>query len=226
MRKKIIFLHGAGCGPDIWKELTSYFSDHEIHLLALHKIPQHQNSERDYLKVIWDYLEKKEISKAYFCGHSMGGALSMLMALKYPEKVSGLIILNSGAKLKVHPTIYRWLQKPFLKYLALIITAWASGIQMRSRKVILKELFCSQRILQDLDFCNKIDLTQHLGEIKVPTLILTGDKDPLTPKRYTYFLQKKIKAAQSKIIAGGHFSMIESPKKVYEAITSWFEREF
>src|SRR5208337_130899 len=54
---------------------------------------------------VYGVLKNLRLEKCYIVGHSMGGAIAMLFALTYPELLEGLVLLGTGAKLRVFPEI-------------------------------------------------------------------------------------------------------------------------
>jgi pimeloyl-ACP methyl ester carboxylesterase len=60
--------------------------------------------------------------------------------------------------------------------------------------------------------CDEFDIMNELGEIKVPTLIISGEEDILTPVKYGEYLSQKISNSKLHVINGaGHFMMQEKP---------------
>jgi pimeloyl-ACP methyl ester carboxylesterase len=61
-----------------------------------------------------------------------------------------------------------------------------------------------------------------LGAIEVPTLVLVGDSDPLTPLPCSLEIASAVRGARLKVVAGcGHLSPIEQPRDVTEALVEW-----
>src|SRR5262245_28525119 len=58
-----------------------------------------------YAADIIAFMDALKLSQAIICGHSMGGAIAMTLALDYPQRVQGLILVGTGAKLSVRPDI-------------------------------------------------------------------------------------------------------------------------
>jgi pimeloyl-ACP methyl ester carboxylesterase len=62
----------------------------------------------------------------------------------------------------------------------------------------------------------------RLGEIRVPTLVVNGDDDRLTPLKYAEYLAANIRGAVLKIIHGaGHLAMLEKPAEVNAVIAAF-----
>jgi pimeloyl-ACP methyl ester carboxylesterase len=76
-----------------------------------------------------------------------------------------------------------------------------------------------QTIHDDFSACNAFDVTERLGEIRCPTLVICGTEDRLTPVKYATLLAERIPGAELKLIEGaGHMVMTEKPDLVAEAI--------
>jgi len=76
--------------------------------------------------------------------------------------------------------------------------------------------------LADFHACNGFDVMSRLDAIRVPTLVVGGDDDRLTPLKYGEYLATNIPGAVLKIIHGaGHLAMLEKPTEVNAVITSF-----
>ena len=76
--------------------------------------------------------------------------------------------------------------------------------------------------LADFHACNRFDVMNRLGEIRVPTLVVNGDDDRLTPLKYGEYLAANIPGAVLKIIHGaGHLAMLEKAAEVNAVVTSF-----
>lgn len=113
-------------------------------------------------------------------GHSYGGAVAIELALSRPDLVAGLVLLHTGARLRVHPDILEGAEA------AAANPAYAAN-------------------LADWRACHAFDRMRDVATLRVPTLVLTGADDPLTPPRYAEFLGQQIAGARVVIVPGaGH----------------------
>ena len=68
--------------------------------------------------------------------------------------------------------------------------------------------------------CDAFDVMDRLGEIRVPTLVVAGTADQLTPTKYAHFLTRNIPGAHLVVVEdAGHMAMLERPQVVGEAVT-------
>ena len=66
----------------------------------------------------------------------------------------------------------------------------------------------------DLSACNDFDIMDRVHEISLPTCIIAGEDDQLTPLKYSQFLHKTIAGSQFHVIPGaGHLAMLEKPEE-------------
>jgi len=169
-----------------------------------------------------------------FClfGHSLGGAVVQEFTLLYPQYVEALILVGTGARLRVLPEIIEGIKERFEGTVKLICDYAFS--KKTSRDLIQKgmEAMLKTRasvLTGDFAACNRFDIMDRVENIKVPTLVMRGGDDLLTPPKYAQFLAEKIEGARLEIIGGaGHMVMIEKPdefnNRVMEFLQSLGER--
>jgi pimeloyl-ACP methyl ester carboxylesterase len=72
--------------------------------------------------------------------------------------------------------------------------------------------------LNDFTCCDKFDVMNRLDQIKVPTLVLCGSEDLMTPPKYGSYLASQIEGAKLVVVDGTHFFFAERPQIVNQAI--------
>jgi pimeloyl-ACP methyl ester carboxylesterase len=79
-------------------------------------------------------------------------------------------------------------------------------------------------LLSDFLCCDRFDIMDRVPEIKVPTLVIVGTQDEMTPVKYAQYLANKIPGSKLVIIEGAtHSVATEKPDEVNEAIKEWRE---
>jgi pimeloyl-ACP methyl ester carboxylesterase len=230
----LILIHGAGCDKRTWPE--SLLNSSQIRAVPI-DLPGHgdasgkgKRSIEEYVKEIVRILDEKQVSKAIFCGHSMGGAISMTLALIHPQKTAGLILVGTGARLKVAPLFMKILKTKSLFWLALrisLFTSLAKNGTSKARGVVKAMLKGSgqESLYGDLTACTNFDEMNEIDQITVPTLILCGRQDQLAPLKYSQYLNKKIKGSSLEIFEGvGHFPSLESPEAFTKKVIDWIQK--
>jgi len=101
----IIMLHGAGPGASSWsnfKQNISVLAEH--YRLLLFDMPQYGKSDKVVIeggrltfisRVLADFMDKLDITKAHFIGNSMGGQVAIKLAIDRPERVDKLVVIGS-----------------------------------------------------------------------------------------------------------------------------------
>lgn len=162
-------------------------------------------------------------------GISYGGEIALQYALYRPERVSKLILANTCARTSP------WLKKigdgwnavartgdGYAYYLTTIPVIYSTEFfvkraeWMEGREAYLTEYFSNKEVLESLirltDSSVGYDVTDRLGEIKCPTLIISGSEDGLVPPTEQQILHEGIKGSVYVTINGsGHASMYENP---------------
>jgi pimeloyl-ACP methyl ester carboxylesterase len=228
----LLFVHGAGGDHTIWgeqlRELAPNFSVAALDLNGHGRSPAREGEGfQTYTEDVLAVLEALAMPTVVV-GHSMGGAIALMVALQRPKNLVGLGLVGTGAKLRVHPQILELCQTDFDRAIDFILQ-WAFAEQippeLRERARAQMRRTGADALLRDFSSCNTFDVMARLSEIALPTLILCGRDDKLTPVKYSEYLQQNIPTAQLKIIEGaGHMVMLEQPRAVTTALREFCAR--
>jgi pimeloyl-ACP methyl ester carboxylesterase len=197
-------------------------------------LPGHGRSEGSgcdhierYAEAVVTLMDCVGIEKGVIVGHSMGGAIAQTMALAHADRVAGLVLVATGARLRVSPAILEGIRSD-LEATAVLIThyAWSTEAPPRLAELGKKTLLQTgpDVLLADFGACDRFDVMERLGQIRVPTLIVAGSADQLTPLKYAHFLAEHIPDARLRTIENaGHMVMLERPEIVELAIQRFIE---
>ncbi len=173
-------------------------------------------------------LTAQGIGRCCLAGHSMGGAIAMLLALTYPELLEGLILVATGAKLRVFPEILEGVlrdKEATVRKIAELAFSrkTAAPIIESGFKEMMK---CSKEVIHsDFSACEQFNVMDRVGRITLPTLLLCGEDDLLTPIKYSEFLHAEMPGSKLMRIAdAGHLVMIEKPEPVNRAIEGFVKK--
>lgn len=220
---KLIFLHGSGSCADAWYYQTGHFPDADAVDLPGHPEGEPCTSIEDYVAWLKGYIDERGYRDVVLAGHSLGGAIAQLYALKYPGDLAGLILIGSGARLRVHPMYLEALEKArddpeaFAQMRDMGQEHLEPGLRERLRRRA-QEIGASVA-LSDMLCCDRFDIMDRVHEISVPTLVLCGSDDQMTPPKYGKYLADRIEGATLVIVDGGtHSVATEKPAEVNQAI--------
>lgn len=188
-----IFLHGFATTPEIWPEGGPRLAFDDL--------------EREAESVGRSLGQKVEL-----IGWSMGGMVAMMVAARYPEKVSKLVLVSTTPKFVASPDFPHGLPLALLRSLRKRIRkegtkAFHSLVFKDGKKVGLADLTVEQaeRELAELE---KADLRPLLDKIRIPTLIIHGDKDEICLPSAAVYMKERIGNSELVMLEGvGHASI-------------------
>jgi len=230
----IIFIHGSGGSSYTWKNQFDLEVNYDLIAIDL---PSHDKSDNFsdlsldlYVDVVHQLIKSLNYKTVILCGHSLGGAIVQQYYFTYPKEVSGLILFNTGARLRVAPFILNSLKNNYQEYLdSLPAGAFYETTPKETIKLYLQETskISAEVTYKDFKICDGFDVLNKLSTIEVPCLIIVGEQDQLTPVKYSEFFRKKIKNSELHIInKAGHMVMLEKPNEVNQAIENFIYNHF
>ena len=228
---RLLLIHSSMSSHREWRAQQPLSKDTKLTLIDL---PGHGESDTieesvtvpKLANIISQFLKGLEFIPVIPVGHSIGGAVAMQLALDFPVKVQALILIGTGAKLGVYPAILEGLRLDYDRAINLTIgqMAFAKNTDPTLIEGAKHEaLACPPAVsLADFQACNAFDVRERLDEITVPTLILVGSEDQLTPLKWSKYLNEHISTSRLEIIPrAGHFVQQEQPKAVNQAISTF-----
>ncbi len=224
----IVLIHGAGGTHLFWPPAIRRLNGYQVYALDL---PGHGKSYgrglqsiSAYSAVVLKWMAAIRIHRAVFIGHSMGSAISLLLALEHPKQASALALFGGGARLQVSQILLDSTSNPTTFNNAVEkIVQWSFSPNSSER---LKEL-ASQRMAKtrpsvlhgDFLACNEFNESGRIANINQPTLVLCGLEDKMTPPHYSKLLANNIANAHLEIVPdAGHMVMLEQPQLTARAI--------
>ncbi len=224
-----VFIHGATGSGLSWYFQKPLSDSMEIIFLDL---PGHGQSPgpapdtvEGFRDAVYEALRATNIDTCFMVGHSMGGAIAMSLALAHPGLIKGLVLVGTGAKLKVMPEILAGIVSDKEKTLRMISeTAFGVEAAPAMKENGFNEMMkCdASSIYNDYVACDRFDIMDAVRNITAPTLMLCGRSDLLTPPRYSEFLYRQIKGSEIGLVDGaGHMIMIEKPKEFNTAVANF-----
>jgi pimeloyl-ACP methyl ester carboxylesterase len=223
MPSQMIFIHGAGFTSTFWHYQTSYFKNSEAISLPGHPEGKPCTSVTEYTDWLRGYIREMDYKRVILVGHSLGGAIAMDYGLRYPGDLKALILIGTGAKLRVHPDFLASCEEG-TRDIGVWMEAWEPTYDLVLPE--LKTKLFEERILvgpgvqlRDLLCCDRFDVMADIQRIELPALVICGSEDRMTPVKYSQFLAGKIKGARQMVIEGGtHLVPAEKPAEVNQAI--------
>ncbi|HTZ53594.1 MAG TPA: alpha/beta fold hydrolase [Candidatus Acidoferrum sp.] len=221
---KLVFVHGAGCTGDVFAAQTRGLPDAVALTLPGHTTPGAPASIEAFADAVAHELDARGINDAVLCGHSMGGAIALELALRAEPRVRAVVMLSSGARLRVAPAILDRLEADFegaAHELAQYFYADPTPERLRASVAMMHAVGQAQT-LRDFRACDAFNRVDRLEEVALPLLALTGERDLLTPPKFAVTLADRVPGASARIVPGaGHLAMAERPGDVNDALRAF-----
>ncbi len=218
----LLLIHGAGGSHQSWPPALRRLQGVSVYALDLpghgrSDPPAHDNIAA-YADAVLAFIDALNLQNVTLLGHSMGGAIAQTVALRQQTAVTRLVLLGTGASLPVSSAILDGIMSnPAATVHMVNKFSWARSAPAEMVTMGEEVLLQVDPHVIHADFvaCNAFDISDQLGKITVPTLVISGDKDKMTPMENGRFLADNIPNAQFALIeGGGHMMALEQPAKV------------
>jgi pimeloyl-ACP methyl ester carboxylesterase len=204
------------------------------HIVAL-DLPGHGRSGgsipkriEDAAAVVVGFLDALGIARVVIGGHSMGGAIAQQFALSYRERVDGLILIGTGARLRVLPRLLDLLANNYREGVDLLMSLAIGARAPAEMRAALHRSTVENPagvVLGDLQACDAFDVMSRIATVDAPALVICGEEDQLTPPKYSRFLGERIAGACVLVVAGaGHYVQVEKSRETTAAIREFLAR--
>lgn len=194
---------------------------------------------QDFVSLVDQFMEQLGIMHAPLVGHSMGGTVSLSVAIRYPERVSKVVVVGS-------PIVGSSLA-PLLKIAGYRVSAFMIFNMMGAFRAFMKyyysRVICSdprfpdmmdrdlsrttvESFLLSIASLRRTDLRPMLDQVKVPAMGMYGDKDVIVHPKQWQPMQKGIPHAHiERFPHAGHFPMLEEPQLFTERLKAFLDQQ-
>jgi pimeloyl-ACP methyl ester carboxylesterase len=222
----LLFIHGAGASSAVWLGT--------LHRLARSRrgvaldLPGHGRSEGK-VSTIAEMRDAVGLAAATLClgrsvlvGHSMGGLVALAAALEWPEKVAGLVLVGSAARLGVGEPFLRVVRDEWARWPTFLAEGAYSPetpADVRRRGAGIACAASQEQTLADYVALGQVDLRPRLAELRVPTLVVHGAHDVMALPKWGAAAAASIPGARLvELPRCGHMPMHEQPEALAEAL--------
>src|SRR5688572_26087687 len=228
----IIFIHGFPLNKSMWDIQVESLK--ENYRVIAYDIRGHGNSDPGideffielFVNDLLHLMKKLGIEKSILCGLSLGGYIALNAALKYPDRFDALI-LNDTQCIADTPEIKENRCQAIIRIMKDRVEQYANEIV---KNLFALESFTKKENVIDTvkemiintpkqSLCNTLhalaerkETCSRLKEINIPTLILVGNEDKITPIAVAQKMHEKLLTSKLEIIPqAGHLSNLENP---------------
>jgi pimeloyl-ACP methyl ester carboxylesterase len=242
--RPVILLHGWLGSWGLWQE-TMGFLGRSYRTYALDFWGFGESGKKretyavqDFVGLVNQFMEQLGISQAPLVGHSMGGTVSLSMAIQYPQRVRKVVVVGSpivGSSLAFPLKLAGYKGIAFL----LFNMMWAFRLTMR----IVDPFICRdprfpdmmdkdlsrltvESFLLSIASLRRTDLRPKLNEIKIPVMGIYGERDNIVhPRQWQPLLEGVPHAKIIRWEKAQHFVMLDKPQDFMESLKSFLDEE-
>ena len=233
----IVFLHGVGSDKSVWAPQLVHFGEHRRAIAF--DYPGYGDSDPapggtsrdDYASAILQAMTALGIDRAHVCGLSLGGVVAIAIHAQAPRQCASLIIADSFAVHPNGPAIYERSVAASHDMRALAEARVAMLLTPVANSALGAEVVETMARLDPAAYRSGAEAVWLADQrdravlIDVPSLVLCGGEDKVTPPELSRDLCELIDGAELIVIDGaGHLSNIERPDEFNRAVTSFVQK--
>jgi pimeloyl-ACP methyl ester carboxylesterase len=226
-RPTLVFLHGSGGSRVLWQGQVGAL-EAVANTVAL-DLPGHGesgargcDSVAEYAARVMEWIRSAGLPRPVPCGLSLGGAIALQLLLDHGRDLHAGILVGTGARLRVKPTIFDSIRKDYHDFVAALpeLAASPAADLARLQPLLAATLQTSAMVTAgDFRACDSFDVMSRLGEIDLPVLVVTAEEDQLTPPKYGDYLEANIRGARRVHLQhAGHLAPLERPAAFNDAV--------
>jgi len=203
----VLFVHGTGCNGRLWERPMAALAGAGHECVAI-DLPGHGQSSGygfrgvvDHAHFVARLAEPLGWQRSVLAGHSLGGGVALAVALYDGDPLAGLLLVDTGARLRVGPSILQSARdvasgispgdhepRPGSRFGFAATTSDSVLAEIAALRAGEDPAVTYRDWLAD-DSCDFMSRLRHIG---VPTLAICGQEDPLTPVKYHQYFRDHI----------------------------------
>ncbi len=232
----VVLIHGAAFDHSTWQWQSRYLAHHGYSVLAV-DLPAHGRSPgtpRETIGAMADwvaaFIEAACAGRAHVAGHSMGSLVALDVALRHRARVDRLALLGTALPMAVgEPFLAAAKDNDPAGFDMEVVWGHARHAQLSASPAPGMTLMGAARQLNgrsragvlhaDLAACHAYRVApEAVRALEVPTLVLGGKRDQMTPIKAGQALAREIPGARFEAIDAGHAMMSEAPREVLRSL--------
>lgn len=237
----IIFLHGFPHRRTMWASQIGALAE-QARCITMdlqgfgESAPGGSVSMEAYADDVIALLDERKVARAVICGLSMGGYVAFALWRRHPDRVRALVLMDTKAGADTPEAAEKrrgMIAQARERGSAAVADAMITGMVGKSTRAKCPEVVDAvHRMLESAPvpgiigaleaMINRPDSTPTLATINVPTLIIVGAEDTLTPPREAEAMHAAIAGSRLEVIAGaGHVANLERPAAVNHVLSEF-----
>lgn len=227
----LVLIHGSGDSAQCWDVVRERLAGRATRILAL-DLPGHGQRAQEPLlapsvgaHAAWvrEHLRAAGLARGVLAGHSLGAAIVLRLALDHPELVAHAVLIGAGARMRVLPEMLQLAQSDPAEAMRRLVELGHAPDHADLARAYAAALAPTApgALANDLAACDGFDVMGELDGLRVPTTVLVGAQDRLTPPKYARYLAERITGASLRMVPdAGHYLMDEAPDAVADTLAA------
>jgi len=200
-------------------------------------------SIKHHTELLKTFVSQLGISRFHYVGHDIGGGIGQIFAVKYPELLHDLTLINTVAYdfWPVQPIIA--MRTPFIRQLAIATLDLGTFKLIVKRGIYHKERVTSElmgyfwkpmktkegrkaflHLAKCLNNRHLLEIEEELRQLNIPVLIIRGDTDPYLSSEISEKLHRELPTSKLvRVATGGHFIQEDEPEQLVKTILHFFK---
>ncbi|MFA7472150.1 MAG: alpha/beta hydrolase [Spirosomataceae bacterium] len=230
----LLLLHGLFGALSNWQGVVEGFrSDYRVVIptLPIYDLPIRKASLDTLLSFLEEFIEFKGLRNFTLLGNSLGGHIGLLYTIKHQDNVKRLVLTGSSGLFE-NGMGGSYPKRGNREYIAERV-AYTFYDPKVATKELIDEVF---EVTNSIPKCMSIvgiaksaqrhNLAKELHKIKIPTLLVWGLNDPITPPHVGEEFQKLIENSELKFIDKcAHAPMMEHPEEFNNILRAWLQKQ-
>lgn len=230
----LMLLHGLFGALSNWEGVVNHYSRHFrviIPMLPIYEMPIKEAGLQGLTEFVEQFVAMKQLDKMMIMGNSLGGHVGILYTLANPDKVSKLVLTGSSGLFE-NTMGGSYPRRGSYDYIRERVAYTFYDPNVASKELV-DEVFETtrsipkcMRIVAIAKSAQRNNLALELANIKVPTLLVWGLNDTITPPMVGHDFNRLIPNSELKFIDKCcHAPMMEHPQKFNEMVEDFLVRK-
>lgn len=242
--RPVILLHGWLGSWGLWQETMAYLGkSYRTYALDFWGFGESGKKRetyavQDFVSLVDQFMDQLGIAQAPLVGHSMGGTVSLSVAIKYPHRVSKVVVVGSpiaGSSLALPLKLAGY--RPIAILLFNVMGVFRLGVRIASPLICRDPRFSDmmdrdlsrttlESFLLSIASLRRTDLLPVLDDINAPVMGMYGDKDNIVhPQQWKPLAEGVEKDTTERFPKAGHFIMLDEPERFMQKLKSFLDEE-
>ena len=226
--KSVVILHGWGDNSASWQKFVTELSkNYEVIVPDLPGFGGSQSPPApwgldEYAKLVATFMQKLKIKPYAIIGHSNGGAIAIRGLSTQRLSASKLVLLSSAGirgEYKGRNKMLRMITKTGKLLSSPLPKATKQRLRVKVYKTVGSDMLVAEHLQETFKKVVSDDVRTDAGRLKLPTLLIYGDKDTQTPLSYGRTYHELIKGSELEVLQGiDHFVQLNAAPMILKLV--------